>query len=370
MSEKIPALTGIRGIAACWVVLYHIWNLGGPAPAPAFRPDLPLFEAGWVGVDLFFILSGFILMHAHMPDFAGSAIRHARSFYGSRVLRIYPLSAVVLALIVALVAVDRGFAQAYVAEARGNLSLVGFVKTLTLSTRWLLPGHGEWNEPIWSLSVEMLGYLAFPPLAWLLFRVTTAWVAAVIVAACLFGLLWYLARLGAIGINLAFSHESIIRMAAEFAAGMALYRFRATLPRPPSPRLANAVALLAVALTAVAAVVPLGTAAMPFLFSVLILALSFNPGGIVDRFIGSRAIVYLGRISFPLYLVHIMPLRAMNFHANQIALPYPALVAIYFVAMLALASALHRFVERPANALAHRAAKTGPRAEQLHTGTA
>lgn len=352
LPRKIPALTGIRGIAACWVVFFHIGILGAPAGGAAWPVRLPGVAQGWVGVDLFFILSGFILMHAHMCDFAGSPFPAAPRFYRARFLRVYPLSAVALILIALLVGVDQGFANAYAAQGPGNLSPAAFLKTLTLSTRWMLPGEGEWNEPVWSLSVEVLGYLAFPMLAFALCRISTAWVSAAIALGCLIGFLLYLVQHGGVGANVIFGVDAIVRMAYEFGAGMALYRCRILAPDFPPAR-ANGLALAAAALTIAFLFVPRGEAAMPFLFCGLIFSLSYNAGGMVDRFLGSRIIVYLGRISFPLYLIHAMPLRALHHHAAELPLPYPVLILAYGVAVLALATVLHLFVERPFNALAH-----------------
>jgi peptidoglycan/LPS O-acetylase OafA/YrhL len=303
------------------------------------RPNAPVMQAGWVGVDLFFILSGFILMHAHRKDFADSPLRAVPKFFWSRFLRVYPLNAAVLLMIAALMAIDTPFADAYAAQAPGNLSLVAFIKTLTLSTRWLLPGRGEWNEPVWSLSAEVLGYLVFPLLAWLLCKVTKG--SEAILLGCLGLLMIYLARLHQLGENLAFGQGAVIRMMLEFVAGMALYRFRIANPLTAdgARRIATASSVLIVACIFVLK----GTAIMPLMFCGLIYALSFNPRGLVGGLLSSRAIVHLGRISFPLYLVHIAPLGWMNYHG--FAVPYQVQAALYFAAMLMLATALHYLVE-------------------------
>ena len=52
------------------------------------------------------------------------------------------------------------------------------MRTLTLTTRWFLPFDGDWNQPTWSLSVELLGYLAFPLLAFAAVRLRNFWVWA------------------------------------------------------------------------------------------------------------------------------------------------------------------------------------------------
>lgn len=60
--DYFPALTGLRGIAACWVMLYHLWQLAGAHSVAPLGVDItPVFSCGYMGVDLFFVLSGFLL---------------------------------------------------------------------------------------------------------------------------------------------------------------------------------------------------------------------------------------------------------------------------------------------------------------------
>src|SRR5689334_9429569 len=91
------ALTGIRGVAALWVVLFHLPN---PLAGTAFAQVL---SRGYLGVDLFFILSGFVLSYAYrdaLPE--KPMVRQALRFYAVRLARIYPLHVFVLALFVTI----------------------------------------------------------------------------------------------------------------------------------------------------------------------------------------------------------------------------------------------------------------------------
>jgi peptidoglycan/LPS O-acetylase OafA/YrhL len=82
----IPALTGIRGIGAVWVMPYHL-----------FPGNWPIIGRGYRGVDLFFILSGFILTYVHWKDFDGGySLSKYRRFLLLRLARIYPLHIIVL----------------------------------------------------------------------------------------------------------------------------------------------------------------------------------------------------------------------------------------------------------------------------------
>ena len=63
-SSNIPSLTGVRGIAALWVLAFHLQSFS-PQLGIAPLGGLPLLGGGWAGVDLFFVLSGFVLMLTH-----------------------------------------------------------------------------------------------------------------------------------------------------------------------------------------------------------------------------------------------------------------------------------------------------------------
>src|SRR5580700_199946 len=168
----IPTMTGIRGAAAVWVMLFHAHLDAGRFFGLPFLEKITLLGNGWHGVDLFFILSGFILMYAHERDFfeirKSALIRFARL----RFTRVYPLNAVVTSLIGVLVLLSPGFVAWY-RSAYGALyfSTGGFLRTLFLATRWFLPPVGEWNMPVWSLSLEVLGYIMFPFLAFRALRI-------------------------------------------------------------------------------------------------------------------------------------------------------------------------------------------------------
>ena len=93
--DAIPALTGIRGLAAWWVVLYHFRET---------YPDDPLHIAGrvmahgYLAVDFFFELSGFILALNYLHVFRNLSSRQAVQFLGLRLARIYPLHIFMLIL--------------------------------------------------------------------------------------------------------------------------------------------------------------------------------------------------------------------------------------------------------------------------------
>jgi peptidoglycan/LPS O-acetylase OafA/YrhL len=152
---RLPALSGLRGFAAAWVVGFHAWALGiGPEPWPTAPWNLVL-RSGWLGVDVFFALSGFLLMRGLLAaDGAGGMLAWGR-FYALRVARLLPAY----------------YAQLLVLALLGALGLAGVLgwrptplQALAHGLLWLnawpwVPVHlGPW----WSLVVEAGFYLSLP----------------------------------------------------------------------------------------------------------------------------------------------------------------------------------------------------------------
>jgi peptidoglycan/LPS O-acetylase OafA/YrhL len=102
-SRDNPLLTGIRGVAAIWVILFHSYPwyaevIGGPA-----RGAFPFVRDGFLGVDLFFLLSGFVLTMSYGPRLSGGSFTAIGQFMISRAFRILPMHWAVLVVLAAIV---------------------------------------------------------------------------------------------------------------------------------------------------------------------------------------------------------------------------------------------------------------------------
>ena len=169
MNVFIRQLTGIRLVAAVWVLLYHSQ---GPLDAIGLlsMPVLPDFiRVGRLGVDLFFALSGFILAHTYLSSLGGRLkVDKSAKFLWLRLARIYPVHLVML-----LVAGFAVFAQSIVTGEeldRSWLNPWDFIKNLLLIQEWGSDPQRGWNFVAWSLSMEWLAYLIFPFMALVLWR--------------------------------------------------------------------------------------------------------------------------------------------------------------------------------------------------------
>jgi len=346
--RDIPSLTGLRGIAAVWVMLFHV-SLLAPLIGAAWLGRIGVFPVGWVGVDLFFVLSGFILMWVHGAEFVRPTGGVVGRFAVARIVRVYPLSLAVLGLIALLALADPGFVAWYRLKDADNFSLSAFVRTALLATRWVGADGGDWNQPVWSLSAEMVGYAAFPLLAWLMARRSLAAAIATALVALTALALFQIAA-GTAGGNTIDQASVLARMACCFTAGMAICRARQLVP-DGAARWAGTASILVCIAIGLACHFKYGRLLTPAGFALLIFCLSFRAGSL-DRLLSSRPVLFLGRISFPLYLVHVMPLLWLVSHFGRAPLGPMAATGVvfgYMAGCVGLAALLHRLVERPSH---------------------
>src|SRR5512135_599191 len=86
-AKDIPSLTGLRAFAAWWVVFFHCSFL-----LPAALPKVYWFaRLGYLGVDLFFVLSGFIISYNYWDKLASFSVKAYREFLWLRLARLYPV---------------------------------------------------------------------------------------------------------------------------------------------------------------------------------------------------------------------------------------------------------------------------------------
>lgn len=155
MRPRLHALTTLRFFAALHVVLFHMRVVGILPGGPWWYQNFA--SIGFVGVNFFFVLSGFILVYTY----DGPQLSPPK-FWRARFARIYP--AYLLSLIVAapffLFAV-RNLDLPFYAWSKQHLALA-CVLTLALLQSWVPQAALTWNSVCWSLSVETFFYLIFP----------------------------------------------------------------------------------------------------------------------------------------------------------------------------------------------------------------
>lgn len=357
---KILYLESLRGIAALTVALHH------------FRVNTPItdntfVDNGWLMVDFFFVLSGYVIALNYQEE-----IRSWRSlvtFQAKRFLRLYPLHIVMLFVFlgieVAKYVATRQLGLVPDRPAFSANNLESFLHHVSL-TQSLFNEGGTWNGPSWSISAEFYTYMVFA-LVVLAFRAKPALYVAVSFLLVTLGLL-YLARNG--------YTFGIVRCIYSFFIGVLVLNWTSAAKWT--------VSTLAMTLVAGTTVVGLSviewsafspvSLVVPPIFGVLILCLVRSPAnGTLKRILEHRRLVYLGTISYGIYMVHV----AVWWVVNQVLrlifrLPtvpseeggmlvvldnriYASLVVIAGIAAIVyLSHQSYRRIEMPINALRHR----------------
>ena len=166
----MPALDGLRGLAILGVLLLHFFGLDTPSALvtgsvrePAELAVARLVSYGGLGVDLFFILSGFLITGILYDSRSDPA--YFRNFYMRRLLRIFPLYygvLVVLFLVVPAIPAFRGSEIADLREHQAWAWLYAVNIYLAINDGWVLP----YIQHFWSLAIEEHFYLVWPLLVW------------------------------------------------------------------------------------------------------------------------------------------------------------------------------------------------------------
>ena len=157
MIKHIPSLTPLRGIASIMVMMFH-YNLRHPLLPEGYY----LFSKFYLMVDLFFILSGFIMIHVYSTAFeGGNVLTKFFRFLQARFARVYPLhlfTFLCLLLCVVLLKHNDRF-PIFLDSIFSNKSIP---LHLTLTQSWGFIYETTWNIPSWSISVEWFLYMVFP----------------------------------------------------------------------------------------------------------------------------------------------------------------------------------------------------------------
>jgi peptidoglycan/LPS O-acetylase OafA/YrhL len=305
----VPALDGLRGIAILLVLAAHAGYL----------------STGALGVDLFFVLSGFLITSLLLSEWGSTASVSLVAFYHRRVLRLVPALATLLTVYLILGSAywNRGAVIATV-----TLGL-GYVTNLARGLGGPLPAPGL--DHLWSLATEEQFYLLWPPILLILLRrrVRPARIALGLGVLVVTSALWRVA-LGGLGHDfdrlwyMPDTHMDPILLGC--AAGVVFtYGMVGRIPR------LLVLAALAMATTVLAAFRGdefwMGVLGLPLFVvsaTVLVLACALERDSRFSRLLSQRALRYLGRISYSVYLWH-WPLFAIL--GWRIGLPLSVVVA-------------------------------------------
>ena len=299
-STVLPSLTGLRGIAACWVLLFHIGNQTGRAHPDIGRVLDWIAGGGFLGVDFFFVLSGFVIALNYSGDKAPIRFGSYLAFLRKRLARIYPVHLFVLLVLVAGIGVlnllSIPVARPWTRDADG------LFESALLLHGWALPIKATWNIPSWSVSTEWLAYLLFPLVSLLATKLPSRATRIAAGAALLCVLPYFIATFQLRG-TMAFGMP---RIAVEFSLGVLLHSVWSSSSKGSFTSreqwMAVVFALLLGNFLALALGEQRALLVAPVLAGGLIWFLAGGKAG--SSCLGSRPAQYLGRISYSLYIAH------------------------------------------------------------------
>ncbi|HYG44028.1 MAG TPA: acyltransferase [Bordetella sp.] len=347
MRSEVKALTGLRGVAACIVAVAHLdFMHWAPFKFLAFHN---------LAVDLFFCLSAFTLCLVYKP-----LERHRlelRAYGVARFARIYPLYLFTLLLAAAtFIRWGTGDFNAYPGSA-----MLDFIRQLFMLNALPIIGNGvHWNLPSWSLSVEAFCYIAvFPVLFWGSKRAAKwpEWARTsllLLLSAAAYYMFarhfnWRILDPGTHSDDALVYWTAIVRAVCSFSAGWLIYiawRNEESLPRfaatnADSLTIAVCLVLVGKYLGAVPEVM------LVFVWPLLVVGL-MNGASWTARVLSCRPVVWLGHLSYSIYLCHMLVWHITMKLFPAISTSQPLRLVVQVGGTLFMACATYYLLERPA----------------------
>lgn len=335
-------------MAAIWVVLYHypLQHYGILDPILA-----PILNIGDRGVDLFFILSGFIISYVHQRHFAQFDWQETQRFFILRLARLYPVHGAMLFINLANAGLLYFFSGGRLFQQDMVHLPEQFVAALLMIHAWGLGiTGGAWNGPSWSISAEWFAYLIFPVttiLFWTRSKSTPIFLLLLLIGIPLGIWAW-----GIHGLEDALFVNDITRVTVEFCLGVFVYNIfkQNTAPKQKWDKLGLGCILLAFGLFYVWPHRLLTVA----LFSTFIYCLSRSQGAL-KRFFELPVMIHLGELSYSIYLVHAMIFGWALLTIREIFIPLklglPWHIALFLVSVIVLmlfSEGVYHWIEVPA----------------------
>ncbi|UOQ97091.1 acyltransferase [Hymenobacter sp. 5317J-9] len=347
--KELNGLTGLRFLAALYVFLFHI-HLAMPMkflPAPVWT----LIGLGALGVNLFFVLSGFILTYAHLKDYPAAEMPTAdyyKSFMLKRVARIYP--AYIIGLLIYWVV------NSYVEPRQPTWPVVALDSTMlqsyfpALSMQWF-------GKSGWSVSTEFFFYLLFPFLLPLLLRIRTkcalmAWLVATVLVGSIPGLYTALQPHVLLAETVySFAPSRLPEFVSGILLGLLILRHGFRVPEWV-PIVMTAVSALYLAKwgSALKGYTAHNIVAIPTVIALITVVVRAESTHFFS-WLGSGFMQYLGRISYSFYIMQ-LPVRAVQLgllNRGIIKITDYYVIAPLFLLNVVLAIAMYEVVEKPAH---------------------
>lgn len=361
MTSRYVALTSIRGLAAWWVVLYHFKAYLDP-----FFPDWidKAIANGFLAVDLFFVLSGFVIYLNYGDRQMKLGHSDFRVFIVKRFARIYPLHLITLVCYLSIPLSILIFSDSNAIPDRFTLG--SYLANFLLVQNWGVMDRLSWNHPAWSISVEWFAYLTFP-IAGALTRITRGshlrQFALTLATLIIIFLFYFLFSLESIGQDI--PKFGLFRCVSSFFLGCLCCEIHQSMKKGQLSQ--NTPAIL------IAAIVPIyivaniqDYAVLPLLFMLIVLALA-NEKGLLTTVMSMTPLHHLGNISYSTYMWHYLVFEWFKLVAvtDDHKASGWSLVLVFLI-LLVISHYSYKVIEVPARRfLVKQALRSGPRAKTI-----
>jgi peptidoglycan/LPS O-acetylase OafA/YrhL len=303
-TRQIHCLTPMRGIAAIWVMLFHIdvslfyRDFGGLLP----RDQTGLFSKGYLWVDFFFLLSGFVIAHVYSQQLSSRPRKVAVTKYlWARFARIYPLHLFTLGVLMVLTPIIAAYYPAVIDGSWTTYFAWSAVPSNLLLTQAMNQHvYLSWNMVSWSIAAEWWTYvLSIPCIIWL--AKSSLRTSLIYALGAFLALVALVFNLPDKNLDITFNY-GFLRCLFEFNIGLVLYQL--FLREKMNAWLASDGIVIAL-IVAIVTIFHLRLHDLLIIpcFSLLILALGYNNAK-TNVMLNKPMFQYLGKISYSIYMVH------------------------------------------------------------------
>ena len=355
ITPKYMTLESLRGIAALFVTLFHFNFVAGDS-------KLPIIAEGDIFVDFFFVLSGFVIAHAYQNKIQNKLSFH--DFFILRVARIYPLHIFML-FVWLLYILAKYFVHTMYglgSDPTEHSNLYSFILNVVLLHSIGLLDSLSWNAPSWSISVELFAYLIFFAIVALFHKATgkVLFIALAVIS--------YILLVSFAGETLLRTFDyGLLRCLGSFFVGAALRSWTRDISYNSLSKGNGFLEILSLMIMLFCVSQIKGSILFEFLsfmsFGLVIFIFSIQERGIVSKWLSSRFLIFLGKISYSIYMIHAiiafatfdaaiyilkMPVIETASGGKLIYTPLAPLYMILYVAIVILISNYtYNWIEKP-----------------------
>jgi len=356
-NQYLPALTALRGIAALWVVLFHMDVIIFYRELGTIIPHTwsGLITKGYLWVDFFFILSGFIICHIYGEQLSGNLhFSNIKEYIISRFFRIYPLHLFTLFLLIGFVVIVSAFAPSLIDESwKLYFDWQALISNVFLTNAMNQHTYLSWNIVSWSIGAEWWTYIYGIGLLYFVGNKSEKYMIAITILSIigLFLLVYFYPNN-----NLDITYDfGFLRCLFEFSLGVMSYKvFKLELGKCVFHK-DRYFFMVLVTIFAVFHWQFNDLLTIP-LFSVLVLCAASNQGSVL-RILSIGSLQNLGRISYSIYLMHgvwfmifwfALPIIKRTWLIESFTLIEVAIYVITFITLTVVSAKFsYRYVEVP-----------------------